>query len=59
MHTAQADVAFDAPDFYELFNATADEWLMRNVYGDADQQRRDELSARVHEWLGCVGDECM
>ena len=53
-----ADVAFDTPDFFELFNATADEWMLDNVYGDADPALVAGLHEDVQAWLACAGESC-
>merc|ERR1719231_1108174 len=56
-----ADVSFDDPDFFELFNASADPWLTTNIYNELSAANPDlvaELHASVHKWFACSTVDC-
>ena len=57
---AKADVKFDAVDFTEYYNVSADPWQMKNLAASSSLTvaARDELHTRLHLWYNCAGDAC-
>jgi N-acetylglucosamine-6-sulfatase len=54
----QSDIAFDAPDFYELYNMSADPWSLQNLHKTTPQPRLDEMRKRLQAWYECAGSAC-
>ena len=56
-----ADVDFSRADFFELFNASDDPWMMENIY-EATSASDPALVASLHErlraWFACAGETC-
>ena len=56
-----ANVSFEKPDFFELFNASNDPWLTTNIYGDVLDLQPDviaELHESAQRWFGCSTTQC-
>merc|ERR1712048_1179875 len=47
----KADIAFDAIDFVEYFNLTADTWQMHNLWKTGSQAAQAELSRKLRVWF--------
>lgn len=60
---AAPGIDFSAPDFIELFNVTADKWMMNNLYDNrappaAQKARVARQHAELHRWFECAGASC-
>ena len=53
-----ANINFEKPDFYEIYNATQDPWMMDNLRDTVDPATRAALHAKLHAWFRCAGDSC-
>ena len=56
-----ADVDFSRADFFELFNASDDPWMMNNIYeatSASDPELVASLHGRLRAWFACAGEAC-
>jgi len=57
------NISFDAVDFVELYNATADPWMMKNLAAGADGKiappsKHPLLHAALRKFFECKGSTC-
>jgi len=55
------DLVFESPNFFELFNATVDPWLMMNIYNVTVASNPDlvaSLHSELHAWFKCSATAC-
>ena len=55
---SKADINFSKPDFYEVFNATRDVWMMDNLWPLDDSNLSKKLHMELHSWFHCKGITC-
>jgi len=51
-------IDFVAPDSYELYNATEDPWMVRNLYSSESNETLKKLHQRLWQFYQCSGDSC-
>lgn len=49
---------FAAPNFRELYNASADPWMMDNLVRATPEATLRALHEKLHAWFACSGAEC-
>ena len=51
-------IDFVAPDSYELYNATEDPWMVRNLHSSESNETLNKLHQRLWQLYQCSGDSC-
>ena len=52
------NIDFTKVDFVEYYNSAADKWQLNNLAKTAPKAQLDALSAKLHKFFECSGDEC-
>ena len=55
---AWQDWAFQHPNFFELYNLSADPYQATNIYELATEDEKRRLAALVQRYWGCAGNTC-
>ena len=56
--TNMINIDFTKVDFVEYYNSAADKWQLNNLAKTAPKAQLDALSAKLHKFFECSGDEC-
>eukprot|EP00035_Acanthoeca_spectabilis_P040236 m.68323 g.68323 ORF g.68323 m.68323 type:complete len:201 (-) comp9914_c0_seq1:62-664(-) len=51
-------ISFESPDFYELYDASTDPWMMNNIYNNTDVAKIKAMHDTLHAFASCSGDTC-
>jgi len=55
---ADGKVEFDAVDFKEFYDVSADPWEMNNIVHTVPTAQLAAKHEKLHRWFNCVGDAC-